>query len=114
MTSLYNTFVGVGTSIYRTVQPKVFKLDSKPISVKIRVNPDPKTDNMTKRFDQDCAINQDAMKYSPVKLRFYHNDFMTSKRKLLWFESDLKTNVRLFDSQDHSNNLDFNPCFDHL
>ncbi|XP_059078438.1 uncharacterized protein LOC131876911 [Tigriopus californicus] len=78
-----------------TVTPKAFKIDSKPISVKIRVNPDPNTDNMTKRFDTDCAIDEDAMKYSPVKLRFYHTDFMTSKRKLLWFDNELKTNIEL-------------------
>lgn len=68
-----------------------FKIDSKPVSVKLSVNPDPKGD-LTVDLSS-CDLDASAMKYTPIRIRFYHYDNQTSLRKLLWHEDELQTNV---------------------
>ena len=43
-----------------------------------------------------CELDYEAMRYHPIKIRFYHYDKQTALRKLLWHEDDLDTNVRYF------------------
>jgi len=78
----------------RFVPSLVFKIDSKAVSVKLNVNPNPKGD-LTKNFT-NCMLDPDQMKYSPIRIRFYHYDNQTSLRKLLWHEDELQTNVNIF------------------
>ena len=42
-----------------------------------------------------CVLDHEKMRYSPIRIRFYHYDIQTSLRKLLWHEDDLDTNVSL-------------------
>ena len=67
----------------------------------IRVNPDPV--NITDRnarpsfadeLAQKCVVDTVALKYSPIYLRFYHYDRTTARRKLLWHDGELQSNVR--------------------
>ena len=72
------------------------KIDSKIISFKVRVNPDPnittqETDQL--KYTENCIPNEDIMKYKPVRMTFYHYDKSTSRRKLLWHDSDAKEGV---------------------
>ena len=72
------------------------KIDSKIISFKVRVNPDPnitsqETDQL--KYIENCIPNEDIMKYKPVRMTFYHYDKSTSRRKLLWHDSDAKEGV---------------------
>ena len=77
-------------------------MDSKPVSVKIKVAPDPrKYDKEISENLNRCELDYEAMRYHPIKIRFYHYDKQTALRKLLWHEDDLDTNVRFcpfFDS----------------
>jgi hypothetical protein len=77
----------------RFVPSLVFKIDSKAVSVKLNVNPNPKGD-LTKNYTS-CMLDPDEMKYDPIRIRFYHYDNQTSLRKLLWHEDELRTNVIL-------------------
>ena len=64
----------------------------------MRVNPDP---NVTLQileqdaYTDNCIPNEDVMKYKPVRMKFFHYDKSTSKRKLLCHDGDAKTGVRL-------------------
>ena len=81
---------------FRNIRAKEIKVDSKVISFKVRVNPDPnKTTQIMEQsiFTDHCIPNQDLMKYKPVRMTFFHYDKSTSKRKLLWHDGDLKTGV---------------------
>ena len=70
-------------------------MDSKPVSVKIKVAPDPrKYDKEISENLNGCELDYEAMRYHPIKIRFYHYDKQTALRKLLWHEDDLDTNVR--------------------
>ena len=70
-------------------------MDSKPVSVKIKVAPDPrKYDKEISENLNRCELDYEAMRYHPIKIRFYHYDKQTALRKLLWHEDDLDTNVR--------------------
>ena len=71
-------------------------MDSKPVSVKIKVAPDPrKYDKEMSENLNGCELDYEAMRYHPIKIRFYHYDKQTALRKLLWHEDDLDTNVRM-------------------
>jgi hypothetical protein len=93
-----------------------FKLDSKVISVQVRVNPMPGVDNPAADFS-DCQVDPEQMKYTPVSLTFYHLNNKTSLRKLLWHSDDLETDVsqtlinRLMHCANKSNF--FSPQIDH-
>lgn len=75
------------------------KLDSKVISVQLRVNPDrsayPDDDDVDTSVENelDCATDPNEMKYNPVQLVFLHLDRQTSRRKLLWHGDELQTSV---------------------
>ena len=83
-------------SNFRSIRAKEVKVDSKVISFKVRVNPDPKkTDQLMnqKSYTENCVPDEDIMKYKPVRMTFFHYDRSTSKRKLLWHDGDAKTGV---------------------
>ena len=78
---------------FRSIRAKDIKIDSKPISVKIKVAPDPEDPTVDL---SSCELDYEAMRYHPIKIRFYHYDSQTALRKLLWHEDDLDTNVCTF------------------
>lgn len=83
-------------NLFRSIRAKEVKVDSKVISFKVRVNPDPNnTDQLMnqKSYAQNCVPDEDIMKYKPVRMTFFHYDVSTSKRKLLWHDGDAKTGV---------------------
>ena len=80
------------------IRVKNFKIDSVSVTVKIKVNPDPDyfaNPTFDELNETLCVIDQEQMKYEPVKIRFYHLDGSTSLRKLLWHENELVSDVRL-------------------
>ena len=88
----------------RNIRANKIKIDSKPISVKMRVNADPDEidpDNLDPEapdYATECQIDHDEFKYNPVQIRFIHMDQRTSNKKLIgrslmWHEDDLQTDV---------------------
>ena len=88
----------------RNIRANKIKIDSKPISVKMRVNADPDDidpDNLDPEapdYAAECQIDHDEFKYNPVQIRFIHMDQRTSNKKLIgrslmWHEDDLQTDV---------------------
>ena len=88
----------------RNIRANKIKIDSKPISVKMRVNPDPdeidlgNLDPEAPDYAAECQIDHDEFKYNPVQIRFIHLDQRTSNKKLIgrslmWHEDDLQTDV---------------------
>ena len=88
----------------RNIRANKIKIDSKPISVKMRVNADPDEidpDNLDPEapdYAAECQIDHDEFKYNPVQIRFIHMDQRTSNKKLIgrslmWHEDDLQTDV---------------------
>ena len=69
-------------------------IDSKPITTRLEVNPDPsKPADLLNGNYSDCEIDKDKMRYNPWKYNFVHYTKVTSMKKLLWFDNDLDTNV---------------------
>ena len=79
-------------------------MDGIAVTVKVKVSPDPDyavntnfyvaLENMTIETDgEGCQIDRDQMKYDPVRIRFYHLDKTSSLRKLLWHESEHRSDV---------------------
>ena len=114
LTAIYNGFGRMGPLRRnpQSLRARDIKLDSKPISVQIMVAPDPiqieqathhdvfgpsypNHDEMTKNDVSGCELDHEAMRYDPIRIRFYHYDTQTSLRKLLWHDDDLDTNVRI-------------------
>ena len=77
----------------RFIPSKIFKIDSRAVTVKMTVNPNPKGD-LTLNLS-GCSLDPEVMKYRPIRVRLYHYDNQTSLRKLLWHENELQTNVSL-------------------
>jgi len=70
----------------RTIRSKKFKMDSIAISVQVRFG--------TSAYE--CEMNEEEMKYHPVRLEFEHFDKATSNRKLLaWADDEVKTDVSI-------------------
>jgi hypothetical protein len=67
------------------------KVDSHVITVKLKVGQDMNDD--TKDVEELCKVDSVQQKYSPVKVAFKHFDHHTSKRKLLWHQNDMQTQV---------------------
>ena len=96
--TLVSTLSNIIFLVFRTVRAKEIKIDSKVISFKVRVNPDPNITLQLREQDsytEHCVPNEDVMKYKPVRMTFFHYDKSTSKRKLLWHDGDAKTGVSL-------------------
>ena len=64
------------------------------MSVKILVAPDPNHPEIAEEL-RKCKLDNNEMRYHPVKVRFFHLDSQTALRKLLWHEDDLDTNVSI-------------------
>lgn len=88
------------------IRANKIKIDSKPISVKMRVNQDPEDidlDNLDPEapdYAAECQIDHDEFKYNPVQIRFIHMDQRTSNKKLIgrslmWHEDDLQTDIEV-------------------
>ena len=52
---------------FRFIPSPIFKIDSRAVSVKMRVNPNPKGD-LTRDFSS-CKVDHEQMKYNPVRIR---------------------------------------------
>ena len=72
---------------------KHFKLDSRPVSVKMSLCDVGHDSDHSDADLADCKINKNEMKYNPIRVKFTHVDKQTSKRKLLWHEDDLQTKI---------------------
>ena len=94
----------------RNIRANKIKIDSKPITVKMRVNADPDEidpDNLDPEapdYAAECQIDHDEFKYNPVQIRFIHMDQRTSNKKLIgrslmWHEDDLQTDVSIVDTR---------------
>lgn len=80
--------------ICRNIWAPRVKVDSKVISVKIQLSPDPKDQEDVDNNDySDCKVDYSAMKYDAVVMRFIHLDQQTSLKKLLWHQDNLQTTV---------------------
>ena len=64
-------------------------MDSKGVFVDIAVGPDPNSIYSP----VECKVDEHAMKWSPVHIKFKHYKTQTSQRKVLWNE-ELDSNVR--------------------
>ena len=62
------------------------------MSVKILVAPDPNHTEIAEEL-RKCKLDNNKMRYHPVRVRFFHLDRQTALRKLLWHENDLDTKV---------------------
>ena len=77
---------------FSSIQAREIKIDCKPVSVKILVAPDPNHTEIAKEL-RKCKLDNNKMRYHPVRVRFFHLDRQTALRKLLWHENDLDTKV---------------------
>ena len=58
---------------FRFVPSPIFKIDSRIVSVKMTVNPNP-TGDLTQDFS-NCTVDPIAMKYNPVRIRYEQDLF---------------------------------------
>ncbi len=56
------------------------KVDSRPVSVKLAEV-------------EGCEIDQEKMRYDPIKIRMFHYDPQTARRKLHWHNEDLQSEI---------------------
>ncbi len=93
LTAIYNGY-GKMAPLRRnpaSCRAKRIKIDSKPITVKILVGPDPEGD-LEENF-ASCTLEPTYTKYNPITIRFFHYDGKTAIRKLQWHDDDLQTDV---------------------
>ena len=84
---------------HRWIRSQEIKIDGMSVSVKVKVSPDPASPDFDRLHSVNfsrkgaCTVDQDLMKYDPVRIRFRHLDKTTSQRKLLWHENEHRSDV---------------------
>lgn len=88
LTALYNGLGAVAPHRRNPVKirSKVFKIDSKVISVRVKANSDPVEGDITKVYK--CEPDKKFMKWNPVKMTLWHKEARKAKRTLLWHKDD--------------------------
>ena len=69
-----------------TILSENFFIDSKVISVRTKMAPDPMQGDHTSVYH--CEPSEEYMKWNPVKMMLYHNQPAKAKRTLLWHTED--------------------------
>ena len=68
------------------IRARLFRVDTKVISVRAKLNADPMEGDVTDVYQ--CQPDPNYMKYNPIKLTFWHNEVARAKRTLLWHRDE--------------------------
>ena len=88
LTSVYNglSYVAPKRRNPVNIRSNNFRIDTKVISVRVKLNADPMVGDETEVYQ--CQPDRQYMKDNPVKITFYHNEVAKAKRTLLWHSDD--------------------------
>jgi len=84
LTGVYNglTYITPKRKNPVNIRSKKFRIDTKVISVRVKLNADPMEGDVTQVYQ--CQPDREYMKWNPVKLTLWHNEEAKAKRTLLW------------------------------
>ena len=88
LTAVYNglTYVAPKRRNPVNIRSRNFKIDTKVISVRVKLNADSMIGDETEVYQ--CQPDRQYMKDNPVRITFYHNEPAKAKRTLLWHTDD--------------------------
>ena len=80
------------------LRAKRFKIDSKVMTFKAAAATDLRAGDDIYSYhnlSSLCKVDYEVMKYTPVRMRFYHIDRAHSRRKLLWHDGELTSSIEV-------------------
>lgn len=88
LTGVYNglTYISPKRKNPVNIRSRKFRIDTKVISVRVKLNADPMEGDVTKVYQ--CWPDKEYMKWNPVKLTLWHNEVARAKRTLLWHSDE--------------------------
>ena len=95
LTGVYNGLPDV-TSLRRNpvnIRSHHVKIDSKVISIRVALNPDPMLGDTPTTYG--CPIDPNYMAYNPVRVTFWHREPARAKRSLVWHTDEYWTGVEV-------------------
>ena len=88
LTAVYNgmTYISPRRRNPVNIKSETFRIDTKVISVRTRMEPDPMDGDITTVYQ--CQPDSKYMQWNPVRLTLWHNEVARAKRTLLWHSDE--------------------------